>query len=284
LRVEAVIQDVSQLRFDGLVTVERAHMLSGPVATPPDLPWDGQAETKLTVYVGRQERIGSRPAYEAVVDFLHDHDVAGASVLLGVDGTAHGERQRARFFARNAAVPLMIIAVGDTRRISGLLPALTTLLSRPLITLERIRVCKRDGQRLAEPRELPGSDPSGLGIWQKLMVYTGEQAQHDGHPVHQQLLRELRSAGGAGATSLRGIWGYHGDHAPHGDSFWQLRRRVPVITVIVDTPERIRRWFTIVDELTGETGLVTSEMVPAYRATALDHQHGGLTLAQGLPT
>ena len=32
---------------------------------------------------------------------------------------------------------------------------------------------------------------------------------------------------------------------------------------IVDTPERIREWFAIVDELNDEAGHVTSEMVPA---------------------
>ena len=48
----------------------------------------------------------------AVVDLLHRHGVAGATVLLGVDGTAHGVRQRARFFGGNAKVPLMIISVG----------------------------------------------------------------------------------------------------------------------------------------------------------------------------
>ena len=69
-----------------------------------------------------------------------------------------------------------------------------------------------------------------------------------------------------GATALRGIWGYHGDHQPHGDRLLSLRRRVPVLTVVVDTPARIRHWFAIVDELTDETGLVTCEMVPAFRA------------------
>jgi PII-like signaling protein len=37
--------------------------------------------------------------------------------------------------------------------------------------------------------------------------------------------------------------------------------------VVVDTPERIARWFRIVDELTGEAGLVTSEAVTVARAT-----------------
>jgi PII-like signaling protein len=132
------------------------------------------------------------------------------------------------------------------------------------------------------PRPFPDRDPSGLAIWQKLMVYTGEQTHYDGQPLYQRLVRELRQAGAAGATSLRGIWGYHGDHQPHGDSFWQPRRRVPVVTVIVDTPARIREWFAIVDRLTSETGLVTSEMVPAFRATARDITTGGRHLAQGL--
>jgi PII-like signaling protein len=278
-RIHEALHDVEQLRFDGLVTLERARLLTGgieAVQLPPDL----HEATKLTVYVGRQERAAGRPAYEAVVELLRRHGVAGATVLLGVDGTAHGIRRRARFFGRNAEVPLMIIAVGDGHRIAQALPELGAMLRRPLMTLERVRVCKRDGIKLTEPRELPETDESDLGIWQKLMVYAGENARHEGHPLPRQIIRGLREAGAAGATSIRGIWGYHGDHAPHGDSFWQLQRRVPVVTVIVDTPDRIRRWFAIVDGLTDETGLVTSELVPAFRATGPGISRGGLKLAR----
>jgi PII-like signaling protein len=282
-RIQSALTDVSALTFNGLVTLERARMLTSTVEGTVALPWEDHAETKLTIYVGRQERIDGTPAYEAIVAFLHRCGIAGATVLLGVDGTGHGVRERAKFFGRNAAVPLMVIAVGDSARIGALLPTLAAMLPRPLITLERVRVCKRDGEKLTEPRHLPDNDPSGLGVWQKLMIYTGEQAHHDGQPLHQRIIRELRQDRAAGATSLRGIWGYHGNHMPHGDSFWQLRRRVPIVTVIVDTPERIRKWFTVVDALTSQTGLVTSEMVPAFRATAPDLEHGGLRLAQRLP-
>jgi PII-like signaling protein len=278
-RIESALADVDALRLHGLVTLERARMLTGRIE-PVELPPEQDEATKLTVYVGRQERAAGRPAYEAVVDVLHRRGVAGATVLLGVDGTAHGVRQRAKFFASNAQVPLMIIAVGDGPRIAEALPELGAILARPLVTLERVRVCKRDGELLAEPTHLPETDAAGLGIWQKLMVYAGEQARHDGRPLHHQLIRGLREAGAAGATSLRGIWGYHGDHEPHGDSFWQLRRRVPVLTVLVDSPERTRGWFRLVDELTSETGLVTSELVPAFRATGPDLRRGGLVLAR----
>ncbi len=277
-RVEAALEQVERLRFDGLVTLERARMLTGRLEPLP-LPPEPNESTKLTVYVGRHERAEGRLAYEAVVDLLQRHGVTGASVLMGVDGTAHGVRQRARFFGANLRVPLMVIAVGEGQQIAAAIPELGDLLPRPLVTLERIQISKRQGTRLAEPSRLPDTDPTGLGVWQKLMVYAGEQARSDGHPLHHRLLRSLRSAGASGATSLRGIWGYQGDHEPHGDSFWQLRRRVPIVTVIVDTPERTRQWFELVDEVTERSGLVTSEIVPAFRATGPELSRGGLRLA-----
>jgi PII-like signaling protein len=239
-RIEGALGEVVELFGDGLITLERALLAD---AAPSAVGGDA---TKLTFYVGR------RGAHVTIVDALHRHGVAGATVLLGVD----------------AAQP-----------IAAALTELRALLDEPLFTLERVRVCKRDGVRLAEPEEMPASDPTGLGVWQKLMVYCGEQSRHRGRPLYSELVHALRASGAAGATSLRGVWGYHGDHEPHGDSLWQLRRRVPVVTVVVDTPERIRRWFAIVDELTAQTGLVTSEQVPALRATGPDIARGGLRLA-----
>jgi PII-like signaling protein len=267
-RIQAALPEVASITGDGLVTLERARLLSGELRAPP-LAGDA---TKLTVYCGRGDS-----AIE-LIDLLHRRGVAGATALLGVDGTAHGERRRARFFGRNLDVPLMVISVGDGERIAAVLPEIEELLERPLATLERVQVCKRDGALLAEPRELPRDG----GLWQKLMVYTSEQARHDGHPLHVALIRRLRAEGANGATALRGFWGYHGDHAPHGDRLLSLRRHVPVLTVLVDTPERTRRWFEIVDELTAHTGLVTSEIVPAFRATGPDLMEGGLELAERL--
>jgi len=277
-RIEAALAEVDELRFDGLVTLERARILTGGLEAVRRE--DLSEEVKLTVYLGRHDRIDGRVAYEAVIGLLHEHGVAGATALLGVDGTAHGVRRRAGFFSSNAQVPVMVISVGDGERIAELLPELEARLARPLITLERVRVCKRDGRLLAEPQELQASDAAGLGVWQKLTVFSGEQSHVEGQPLHHRLISDLRRAGASGATSLRGVWGYHGGHPPHGDSFWQLRRRVPIVTVVVDTPESARRWFKLIDELTTSAGLVTSEVVPAFRATGPGLLRGGLQLAE----
>jgi PII-like signaling protein len=276
-RISAALPEVTALHEHGLVTLERARMVAGEVGRVR-LPEDLHEATKLTIYCGRQERAGGTPAFVAVVDLLHRHGASGATVLLGVDGTAHGERRRARFFRRNAAVPLTIVSVGAGDAIAAAVAELDALLERPLLTLERVRVCKRDGRRLAEPDHVPDADETGLPLWQKLMVYSGEQARVDGRPQYAELVRRLRSAGAGGATSLRGVWGFYGGHRPHGDKLLSLQRHVPVLTVIVDRPDRIRRWFEIVDAVTASSGLVTSEMVPAVRTAGPLARGGSLAL------
>jgi PII-like signaling protein len=278
-RIEATLERVLQVKRRGLITLERTRLLAGALGSV-QLPEQLSEATKLTVYVGRRERVEGTPAFAAICELLHRRGIAGATVLLGVDGTRGGQRFRAKFFARNADTPLMIVAVGTGAQIAHVLPELAGLLSEPLLTLERVRVCKRDGALLAAPHELPGRDERGLELWQQLTIYTSQSATHERRPLNLQLIRRLRASHAAGATSLRGIWGFHGDHAPHGDRLLQIRRHVPVVTVIIDTPERIARSFEIVDELTAEHGLVTSEMVPAMAAMSESETRGGLRLAR----
>lgn len=277
-RIEALVPQVRELKRTGLITLERAHLLTGEVG-PVALPQELREATKLTVHVGRHERAGGRPLFVAVCELLRRHGVAGATVLLGVDGTVHGQRTRARFFGANAEVPMLVVAVGAGDRIAAVLPELGRLLRRPLLTLERVRICKRDGEVLQRPHPLPGTDDHGRELWQRLTVHGSQQATPAGPPAHREIVRRLRDAGHAGATTLRGVWGFHGDHEAHGDRLLQLRRHAPVMTVIVDAPDRIAAAFAIVDELTPRRGLVTSELVPAMLALDGEQQRGGLRLA-----
>lgn len=278
-RIESVLKEVTELKRRGLLTLERARLLSGEIGeiALPDGP--GEA-TKLTIYVGRQEQVYGVPAFMAACDLLHRRGIAGATALLGVDGTARGNRERASFFSRNSEVPMMVIAVGSGADIARVLPELGGLLRKPLLTVERVRVCKRDGELINRPQTLPEKDERGMDIWQKLMIYTSGAARRGKRPIHSELIRRLRESGAAGATSMRGVWGFHGNHAPHGDRFFQLRRHVPVVSIVVDTPQRIAASFEIIDGLTEERGLVTSEMVPAMSAMAEEERRGGLRLAR----
>jgi PII-like signaling protein len=272
--IEDLLEPVLAANKRGLISLERARLLHDDIHSI-ELSDSYHEATKLTIYVGRKERVCGVPAFMAVCDLLYRRQLAGASVFLGVDGTVDGHRERARFFDRNVDVPMMIIAVGSSERIGRVLPEIGGLLRRPIVTLERVRVCKRDGDLFERPHALPGTDEHGLALWQKLMVYSSESARSDGMPIHRALIHRLRHhESSRGATVLRGIWGFHGDHAPHGDKLFQISRHVPVVTIIIDTPNNIAACFDIVDEITHEQGLVTSEMVPALAADGDDGSDG----------
>lgn len=278
-RIEGVLGEVGELRGVGLLTLERARLITDEI-TPARLPEDLNEATKLTIYLGRQERAYRVPAFVAVCDLLHRRGVAGATVLLGVDGTVRGQRQRAEFFKRNVDVPTMVIAIGSGDVIDRVLPELGGLLRNPLVSVERVRICKRDGEILEAPHALPGADEHGMALWQKLSVFSSEATRYDGQPIHRAITRRLRETGASGVTTLRGTWGFHGDHRPHGDRPLRVVRHVPTLTLVVDTPERIAQAFPIIDQLTAHRGLVTTEMVPALRARSAQHERGGLRLAR----
>ena len=278
-RIEAMLEPILQIKRRGLITLERARLLSGEIG-PVQLPEELGEATKLTVYVGRQERVDRTPAFAAVCDLLYRRGIAGASVLLGVDGTRRGRRVRARFFGRNADVPMMIIAVGSGEQIAAVLPELGGLLHEPLMTLERVRVCKRDGELLADAaraarhrraRSRDVAEADDLHLAQR-------------HPRRAPAAPARSSAACANPTpparpacAASGAFTATTPRTATSSSRSAATSRSARSSI--DTPERIAESFEIIDELTAEHGLVTSEMVPAMTAMSETETHGGLRLA-----
>jgi PII-like signaling protein len=272
--IDAALEATLRLARPRLVTIERARLLSGEIE-PVRLGEEPGDATRLTVYCRQRDRAHQIPAFEAACELLYRRRVAGATVLSGVDGDdlARARPQRAPFLRRDADVPVMVVAVGAGDRIAMLLPELGAMFRRPLMTIEKVRLCKRDGQFVSRPETAAGPTAAGAGMTAqfKLTVYTSEAARHDGHPVHRAIVSSLNSAGIGGATTVRGIWGYHGDHAPHGDHFPRPARHVPVVTTVIAAPEQIAAAFDAIDPHTAERGLVTAEAVLAARPTADAH-------------
>lgn len=269
-KIERVADDLRVLGHRGLVTLERARLLRSPSGARQALPTTGRPSdaAKLTVYIGRGQQTYRVPAFTAVCELLHRRGLDTAGVMLGVDGTRDGQRARARFAGRNAAVPVMITAIGSAERIATVLPELGGLLHDPTITVERVQLCKRHGIILDYPLGTTRLDSIWAPRWQRLAVYTSASALYEGEPVHRVLARRLRASDARGVTVLGGFWGFHDDRPPRGDSIWRLGRDVPMCTVVVDTPHRLIRAFDAIDEITSEHGLVTTEVVPALVRSA----------------
>jgi PII-like signaling protein len=269
--IEALLGEALRLAGPRLVTLGRVRLLSGEIDLVSLGENPGEA-TRLTLYCGRQDRAYQMPAYEAACELLYRREIAGATVLPGIDGTYLGRRERAQFLHHSSDVPLIITAVGAGERIAMLLPELSGLFRHPLMTLSKVGLCKREGESVSRPQLEADGDalaPADMATLVKLTVYTSEAARHDGQQVHQVIVHRLRSAGLSGATSVRGIWGFHRDHAPHGDHFPHRGHHLPVVTTVIDTPERISAAFDVIDPLTAGRGLVTAEAVLASRPAAV---------------
>jgi PII-like signaling protein len=263
-RIEALLPQVLALKRRGLLTLERARPLGGPLPGRAGslLPDDLREQAKLTLFIGRGRRAGGRPAFVTACELLHRHGVHGTTVLLGVDGTRAGTRTRARMLGSNPDVPMLLVCVGPGDAIARAAVELDVALTQPVMTLERVQVLRRDGRRLGELEAIApvlDHDP----VWaQKLTVHSSEDDRVDGRPLHRVLVQRLRGERLAGATTLRGVYGFHDDLPPRGDRFWQTRRHAPVMTIAVDTHERIAEVFGVVEQVTSERGLVTVESVP----------------------
>jgi PII-like signaling protein len=284
-RIEGLLDDVDGVVADGLVTLEHAVLARGAEVAKAEFPGVPGRAAKLTIYCGRLERaaVGRRPAYRAAVEVLRRHGAAGATALLGVDGTHHGRRRRATFLSPRREAPLVIISVGRRETLAASLPELSMALEAPLVTLEGIAQLKHDGERLEELPSVRDLDPSGLAVWQTIRVYTRQSAQVNGRALYTELTRRLREAGAAGVTTVRGDWGFSSDEAPHGDKFARLTSHAPTYTTYIDRPSKVAEVWPIIDELTAEHGIVTSLSVPAYRERRGRRVGGGLRLAEITP-
>lgn len=270
--IEAVMERSLELSSSGLATVDSVQFLNGEIS-PVGIEENVDEATKLTIYCGSQDQVYAVPAFEAICELLHRRGVQGATVVLGVDGTAHGRRQRPQFHSRDADAPLAVIAVGSGHEIGMLLPDLGDFLRHPVMTLGRVRLCKRDGHLISRPEQVSGVDDHGFPLYQKITIYTSAAARHNGQPIHRAIARHLHSAGIVEVITHRGIWGFRGDRLPHGDKFLHFTRHIPVVTTVIGSADHASAVFDVVDELTSERGLVTGEAIPVIKFSEFSANH-----------
>lgn len=213
----------------------------------------GDHEAQLVVHcrsgTGRDDPAG----IGGVTELLRRHGVAGATALSGGAGTVDGAHFQQHVLAPAPAVPARVIAVDAASRLSAAVPALVACDAVDLVTARPIWVWKRRGRLGGTPI---GVDADG---WRVLSVFTADDTNWNS--PHRELLARLRVAGAAGATVVPGRLGYARDGPLRPRRGWRGRRAAPMVTMIVDTRDRIAGWFEIVDEVTGDDGLVTCEAV-----------------------
>ena len=102
--------------------------------------------TLLRIYIGELDKHGHQPLYEAIVLKARERGMAGATVLRGPMGFgAHSHMHTAKILRLSEDLPVLIEIVDKEDRINAFLPELDKMVVDGLITLEKVRVIKYQG-------------------------------------------------------------------------------------------------------------------------------------------
>ena len=93
-----------------------------------------------------------------------------------------------------------------------------------------------------------------------LRIFIGEDDKADGRPLYEAIVLKARELHLAGATVLRGPMGYGHSSRLHTTKILRLSQDLPLVIEIVDSPEKIEAFLSVLDALMG-SGLVTLEKV-----------------------
>jgi hypothetical protein len=166
-RLEALLARVEPVFREGMITLERAHVLlyrAGAREDPGvldgrDIPATSAASAArgvrtmkvpedgvlLRVFIGESDREPGRdrPLYEAIVRRAREAHLAGATVLRGPMGFGrHSRVHAAKLLELSTDLPIVIEIVDGEEKINAFLPVVDELVTEGLVTIEAVRVLR----------------------------------------------------------------------------------------------------------------------------------------------
>ena len=216
---------------------------------------------KLVVYVAESDQRGGAPVYEVLLEWLHDHGVAGATVTKAIAGFGpRGTYQKPRLFRITENLPIRIEVVESADKVKAILPFVYDIAGDGLIEVLDTEVIKQphrneQAAESAKPEHLRLEGRSKM-----LRIYVDEDDKWEGEPLYEAIVKTLRMMDMAGATVYRGIMGYGAKHRVHRSGFLGISRNLPVMITTVDSEEKVRKAITALDEMVDEGLIVLSDV------------------------
>jgi hypothetical protein len=95
----------------------------------------------VRIYIGEADRHDGHPLYQAIVAFLRERGIAGATVFRGIEGYgANARLHTTRILRLSEDLPILIEVVDQEDRLRAVLPELDAMVQDGLVTLERVEV------------------------------------------------------------------------------------------------------------------------------------------------
>ena len=215
---------------------------------------------KVTIYLNEDTRAHHGPLYEAVMRFLLQKGVSGATATRCLAGFgSHHQMHTPKIEALAEHLPIRIEFIETAQRVDQLLPELYEMVSDGLIEVQETTVVKAAGEAEPETAMRPARERL-QGTAKMMRVYLGEADRLDGEPLYDAIVKRLRMLDIAGATVYRGILGYGAKGHTHREHFLHISKDLPMMISIVDAPEKVARAAEVVEGMMEEGLIVLSDV------------------------
>jgi hypothetical protein len=113
---------------------------------------EGKAKM-LRIHFGEDDKWQGRPLYEAIVERCRKLDIAGATVLRGIEGYGASTMiRRSHLLHFSSDAPILVEVVDTEDNIQRLIPALDEMVAEGLIAMSDVEVIKYVHQHGEHPQ------------------------------------------------------------------------------------------------------------------------------------
>ncbi len=95
-----------------------------------------------------------------------------------------------------------------------------------------------------------------LGQKKILRIYIDTLDKYNGEPLFEEILKEVKKEGLAGATVLKAVAGIGAFSEVHSFKVWTLAQELPLVIEIIDDKEKIENFIEHIDPML-DNGLIT---------------------------
>jgi len=218
------------------------------------------AAKKVIIYVNEDTQYHFQPLYQAILTYLMNKGVAGATATRAMAGFGpHQVMHTTKIEILSEHLPIRIEFVDSAETIDALLPTLYDMVSDGLIEVQDTIVVKA---AMKERAQLEAKRPheKQQGKARMMRIFLGEADQWNGEPLYDAIVKQLRMMEISGATVYRGILGYGAKGHTHKQRFLHISRDLPVMITVVDSEEKLQQALEKIESLMTDGLIVTSDV------------------------
>ncbi len=214
---------------------------------------------KVTVYVIEGQTYHGTASYAAILDYLFFRGISDATVTRGIAGFGTDHKLHAsRLLDLADQMPIKIEFIESPDKVQEVLPKLTEIASQGLIEVHDTTVIRPTPPGKKEQPEIPAAKLESQAKLMRILI--GEHDKWSGKPLHEALVQALRANDIAGVTVYRGILGYGANRRMHKGSALKLSHDAPILLTVVDTEQKLRAFFPVLDRMVMQGLVVLSDV------------------------